>query len=112
MQLVRVRNVSQRLERPSVLTADEFQRVLPHLREPYRSMVLIAGRLGLRASEIVGLQWQDFDFESQHCWSSGARPWACGRRKNGVLARCCADCPGVGERAIGISRELLPHQQG
>ena len=26
-------------------------------------MVLIAGCLGLRASEIVGLQWRDFDFE-------------------------------------------------
>jgi integrase len=27
-------------------------------------MVLIAGGLGLRVSEIVGLQWQDFDFEA------------------------------------------------
>jgi integrase len=26
-------------------------------------MVLIAGCLGLRASEIVGLQWRDFDFQ-------------------------------------------------
>lgn len=62
MQLVRVRNVSKRLERPSVLTAEEFHRLLPHIREPYRTMVLIAGCLGLRASEIVGLQWRDFDF--------------------------------------------------
>lgn len=63
MQLVRVRNVSKRLERPSVLSADEFYKLLPHIREPYRTMVLIAGCLGLRASEIVGLQWRDFDFE-------------------------------------------------
>ena len=63
MQLVRVKNVSKRLERPSVLTAEEFHKVLPHIREPYRTMVLIAGCLGLRASEIVGLQWKDFDFE-------------------------------------------------
>ncbi len=63
IQLVRVRDVSKRLERPSVLTAEEFHRVLPHVREPYRTMVLIAGCLGLRASEIVGLQWKDFDFE-------------------------------------------------
>jgi integrase len=62
MQLVRVKNVSKRLERPSVLTADEFHKVLPHIRQPYRTMVLIAGCLGLRASEIVGLQWEDFDF--------------------------------------------------
>jgi integrase len=26
-------------------------------------MVLIAGCLGLRAGEIVGLQWADFDFD-------------------------------------------------
>jgi len=63
MQLVRVKNVSKRLERPSVLTAEEFHRLLPNIREPYRTMVLIAGCLGLRASEIVGLQWRDFDFE-------------------------------------------------
>jgi integrase len=63
MQLVRVKNVSKRLERPSVLAAEEFHKLLPHIREPYRTMVLIAGCLGFRASEIVGLQWRDFDFE-------------------------------------------------
>lgn len=63
MQLVRVKDVSKRVERPSVLTAEEFHRVLPHVREPYRTMVLIAGCLGLRAGEIVGLQWADFDFD-------------------------------------------------
>ena len=64
MQLVRVKNVSKRLERPCVLTAEEFYKLLAHIREPYRTMVLIAGCLGLRASEIVGLQWRDFDFET------------------------------------------------
>jgi integrase len=63
MGLVRVKDLSNRLERPSVLTAEEFHSLLPHIREPYRTMVLIAGCLGLRASEIVGLQWADFDFE-------------------------------------------------
>jgi len=64
MQLVRVKDVSKRQQRPSVLTAGEFHKLLPHLREPYRTMVLIAGCLGLRASEIVGLQWGDFNFET------------------------------------------------
>jgi len=63
MQLVRVKDVSKRQQRPSVLTAGEFHKLLPHLREPYRTMVLIAGCLGLRAGEIVGLQWGDFNFE-------------------------------------------------
>jgi integrase len=63
MQLVRVKDVSKRLQRPSVLTAEEFHKLLPHLWEPYRTMVLVAGCLGLRAGEIVGLQWGDFNFE-------------------------------------------------
>jgi integrase len=63
MQLVWVKDVSKRQQRPSVLTAGEFHKLLPHLREPYRTMVLIAGCLGLRAGEIVGLQWGDFNLE-------------------------------------------------
>jgi integrase len=62
MELVRVKNSSKRLERPSVLTAEEFHGLLAQVREPYRTMVLIAGCLGLRAGEIVGLKWADFDF--------------------------------------------------
>jgi integrase len=46
-----------------VLSAEEFHKLLPQIREPYRTMVLIAGCLGLRASEIVGLQWRDFYFQ-------------------------------------------------
>ena len=33
--------------------------------EPYRTMVLIAQCLGLRVSEIMGLQWGDFDFKKR-----------------------------------------------
>lgn len=63
MELVRVKDASKRLERPSVLTAEQFHNLLANIREPYRTMVLIAGCLGLRAGEIVGLQWGDFNFE-------------------------------------------------
>jgi integrase len=63
MNLVRVKDASKRLERPSVLTAEEFHSLLAQIQEPYRTMVLIAGCLGLRAGEIVGLQWGDSDFQ-------------------------------------------------
>lgn len=63
IQLVRVKDVTKRLQRPAVLTGGEFCSLLRHLREPYRTMALVAGCLGLRASEIVGLQWKDFSFE-------------------------------------------------
>ena len=62
-ELVRVKDVTKRLARPTVLTAAEFHGLLVHVQEPYRTMVLIAGCLGLRASELVGLQWAGFDFE-------------------------------------------------
>ncbi len=67
MTLVRVKGVSKRLKRPRVLTADEFIKLLPHLKEPYRTMVIVAQCLGLRVSEIMGLQWGDFDFENGKC---------------------------------------------
>src|SRR5205823_2619352 len=35
MELVRVADVSKRLERPPVLEAEEFHKLLPHIREPY-----------------------------------------------------------------------------
>ena len=38
--------------------------ILPLIPEPYRTMVVIAQCLGLRVSEILGLQWRDLDFES------------------------------------------------
>jgi integrase len=60
--LVRVKDGTKRLCRPRVLTSSEFKSLASQLEGPYRMMVLIAGCLGLRVSEIVGLQWGDFDF--------------------------------------------------
>ncbi len=37
---------------------------LQELTEPYRTMVLVAACLGLRVSEIIGLQWGDFNWEN------------------------------------------------
>lgn len=38
---------------------------LEELAEPYRTMVLIAACLGLRAGEIIGLQWGDLNWEDR-----------------------------------------------
>ncbi len=62
IKLVRVRGGTKRLKTPRVLAPEQFHSLLPLMREPFRTMVLIAGCLGLRVSEIVALQWQDFDF--------------------------------------------------
>ena len=61
--LVRVKGGSRRRKRPAILTADQFQAIVPQLKEPFRTMVLIAQCLGLRVSEIAALQWDDFDFD-------------------------------------------------
>jgi integrase len=48
---------------PRVLTPGEIRLLLAQLVEPYHTMVRVAACLGLRASEIMGLQWQDFNWE-------------------------------------------------
>jgi integrase len=56
-----VRQSAKRLETPRKLTIEEFQKLLDELKDPYRTMVILAGCLGLRVGEILGLQWQDVD---------------------------------------------------
>ena len=63
IELVRVKDGTKRLEKPRILALEEFRSLLPHIREPYQTMVLVAGCLGLRVSEIMALRWGDFDFE-------------------------------------------------
>ena len=65
VSLVRVKNASKRLKRPRVLDVAEFFELLKHLDDPCRTMVLVAQCLGLRVSEILGLQWGDFNFEDR-----------------------------------------------
>ena len=54
----------QTTEAPGILGPEEFERLAAAVKEPFRTMVMVAGCLGLRVSEIVGLQWGDFDFEN------------------------------------------------
>jgi integrase len=64
MRLVRVKDASKREREPRVLTVGEFHRLLDRLPdEPYRTMVITAMCLGLRVSELAGLQWGDFDWD-------------------------------------------------
>jgi integrase len=61
--LVRVKGGSKRRQRPAILTAEQFQTIVSQIKEPIRTMVLVAQCLGLRVSEIAALQWEDFDFD-------------------------------------------------
>jgi integrase len=63
IDLVRVKGGTKRTRIPRVLRPEAFARLLRELKQPYRTMVLIAGGLGLRVSEIVPLQWGDFNWK-------------------------------------------------
>lgn len=45
------------------LSFEETRAVLSELQEPFRTMVVVAVCLGIRASEIAGLKWGDFDWK-------------------------------------------------
>jgi integrase len=63
IEMVRVKDSTKRRKRPMILTNDSFDAVLAGLPEPFRTMVVVAQCLGLRVSEITGLQWGDLDTE-------------------------------------------------
>jgi integrase len=48
----------------STIYSREFQLLLAELEDPYKTMVLVAGCLGLRVSELMGLQWGDIDWSN------------------------------------------------
>ncbi len=59
-----VRQSAKRERIPIVLDVGEISSLLTELQHPYRAMVLLAAATGLRASELLGLKWQDVDLES------------------------------------------------
>lgn len=62
MELVEIKGASRRGKRPKVLLPEQCSQILSSLRQPYRTMVLVAVCTGLRASELLSLKWADFDF--------------------------------------------------
>jgi integrase len=56
-----VRQSAKRQRTPRRLSIEEMGRLLGKLEQPYRTMVMLAGCLGFRVGEILGLQWGDID---------------------------------------------------
>lgn len=59
-----VRTSAKRLTVPETLTAEEFLALYGRLPDRERVMVTICATTGLRVSEVLGLKWQDIDFET------------------------------------------------
>jgi integrase len=64
MQLVEIKGISKRQKKPMVLTVEQFYQILDLLPQLYRTMVVVAQCTGLRAEEVLALEWQDIDFEN------------------------------------------------
>jgi integrase len=58
-----VRQSAKRQSTPEVLTVDELVNLLSAIPEPFRTAVFLDGSSGLRVGELLGLKWEDVDFE-------------------------------------------------
>jgi integrase len=67
VRLVEIRGISKCLRRKPVLTVRQVRAIVAQLPAPYCHMVVLAQATGLRASELLGLQWRDID------WKRGVR---------------------------------------
>jgi integrase len=65
IKLVKVKGSSTREKKPIISPIEHVNALIAALDEPYDLMVLVAATLGLRVSEVVALQWIDFDFEQK-----------------------------------------------
>ena len=59
-----VRQSAKRQKAPDVLTPEEIMAFLKELSYPLRMMIELDAFTGLRRGELIGLRWQDVDFES------------------------------------------------
>lgn len=62
IELVVVKGATKRTRQPRSLTAEDFQKLVEHLDEPFRLMARVAVCFGLRVSELLALKWTDVDW--------------------------------------------------
>ncbi len=59
-----VRQSAKRQSVPDILTPQEITAILRELPEPLRTMIELDAFTGLRRGELIGLRWEDVDFEN------------------------------------------------
>lgn len=59
-----VRQSVKRLKEPDILTPKELESIINGLSEPSRTLVITASVTGLRRGELIGLKWEDVDFQN------------------------------------------------
>ena len=63
MELVKIKGVSRRQRRPLTLEPEKFRDLVSRLKNPYKTMVIVAMCTGLRVSEVLALRWEHIDFD-------------------------------------------------
>ena len=59
-----VRQSAKRQRSPEILIPEEIVAILKELPEPLRTMIELDAFTGLRRGELIGLRWEDVDFEN------------------------------------------------
>lgn len=65
VELVKVQGITKREKRIVVLTPQQCQEIVKSLPRPFDVMVQVVATLGLRLSEMLGLQWADINWTAQ-----------------------------------------------
>jgi len=67
LDLVRLKGSSQRAKSLVIVGVPQYQALLEdsEIPEVVKAMIQLAAGLGLRVSELLGLRWDDFDFENR-----------------------------------------------
>ncbi|MGC2831941.1 MAG: hypothetical protein WB994_20045 [Candidatus Acidiferrum sp.] len=77
MSLLKLKGLTKRVKQPRALSVEELQKLWTHLDEDTRTMSMVDASVGLRASELLGLRWEDFDWKSLR--DKIQRSWVYGR---------------------------------
>jgi integrase len=64
IELVKVKGSSKRQKRPQTLAPGKFHELVGTLKDPYKTMVIVAMCTGLRVSEVLALRWEHIDFKA------------------------------------------------
>ena len=64
IELVKVTGSSRRQKKPQVLSPEKFQELVTVLKEPYKTMAIVAMCIGMRISEVLALRWEHIDFKA------------------------------------------------
>jgi len=64
IELVKLKGTSKRQKKPQIISPEKFQELISVLRQPYKTMCIVAMCTGLRVSEVLALRWEHVDFKA------------------------------------------------